>query len=80
MGLEAKQVEQISVGYLNAVLPRITGIDADLVIHNNGALTDGTISLYKSQKQTIENFEQTIAVQVKGSTNRKIFSGKRPIF
>ncbi|WP_338712262.1 hypothetical protein [Lacticaseibacillus paracasei] len=39
MGLEAKQVEQISVGYLNAVLPRITGIDADLVIHNNGALT-----------------------------------------
>ncbi|WP_125572332.1 hypothetical protein [Lacticaseibacillus songhuajiangensis] len=80
MGLEAKQVEQISVGYLDAILPRITGIDADLVIHNNGALTDGTVSLYKNQKQTIENFEQTIAVQVKGSTNSKIFSGKRPTF
>lgn len=80
MGLEAKQVEQLSVGYLSSILPKITGVDADLVIHNNGALTDGTISLYKTRKQTIENFENTFSVQVKGSTNSKIFSGKRPTF
>lgn len=80
MGLPAKQVEQLAVGYLNAILPRIFGVEADLVIHNNGALTDGSISIYKSNKQKIEDFDRSFSVQVKGSTNSKIFSGERPTF
>lgn len=74
--LDSKKIEKAAVLAIKNLVQPCEGIDDKLDEDDKNILVDGSLELYKSSSQTIENFIGKVDVQVKGTT-RKLAPNKR---